>query len=56
MVSAGCKKTPPLLNSTNIMGFSAASRPRARRISGGSVIVPRFETGIAVMQQYCIAV
>ena len=55
MASAGCRKTPPFLISTSIMGFSATSNPKARRISGGRVIVPRFETGIAVMQQYCNA-
>ena len=55
MASAGCRKTPPFLISTNIMGFSAASNPSTRRISGGRVIVPRFDTGIAVMQQYCNA-
>jgi AbrB family looped-hinge helix DNA binding protein len=37
------------------MGFSFASNPNARRISGGKVMPPRFETGIAVMLQSCIA-
>jgi len=53
--SAGRKKTPPSRNSTSIMGCSAAFSPKSRRTSGGKVIVPRFDTGIAVMLQCCHA-
>ncbi len=51
--SAGCKKTPPSLSSTSIIGFSTASSPILRRISGGKVIVPRLDIGILIMQQCC---
>jgi hypothetical protein len=37
------------------MGFAAESSRNIRRISGGKVMVPRLETGIAVMLQYCNA-
>jgi hypothetical protein len=55
MASAGCKNIPPFRNSNNIMGFAAASSPNTRRISGGKVMVPRLETEIAVILQYCNA-
>ncbi len=55
IASAGCRKTPPSRSSTSTMGFCAESNPSDRRISGGSVTVPRFETGIAVMLQRCNA-
>jgi hypothetical protein len=47
---------PPFRSSSNIMGFSTTSNPSARRTSGGKVMDPRFETGIAVILQNCIAV
>ncbi len=53
--SAGCRKIPPSLSSTSIIGCCAASSPSLRRISGGKVIVPRFDIGMLVMQQYCNA-
>ena len=37
------------------MGFSADSKPNALRISGGRVIVPRFDTGTTVTLQCCNA-
>ena len=55
MATAGCKKTPPFRNSNNIMEFAAESSPNIRRISGGKVMVPLLETGIAVILQYCNA-
>ena len=53
--SAGCRKIPPSRSSTSIIGCSVASRPNFRRMSGGRVIVPRLDTGILVMLQYCNA-
>jgi hypothetical protein len=55
IASAGCRKTPLSRSSTSTMGFCAESNPSDRRISGGSVTIPRFETGMAVMPLRCNA-